>query len=94
MSEVSLLQTKEAESLNKRKVVCKAYYDRNCDKIKQKASEYYHANKDRYKKRYEEKRDELKEYNREYQRKHRESINKTQKAYRERVKAKKASQQS
>jgi TRAP-type C4-dicarboxylate transport system substrate-binding protein len=94
MSEVEILSSTQHTDHSKRKEVCKAYYERNADKLKQKAAEYYLANKDRYKKRYEERREELKEYNREYQRSHRETINQTQKAYRERVKARKASQAS
>lgn len=66
------------------------YYQRNKEKLKQQANEYYHANKDRYKQRYEAKREDIAAYHREYQQRNREAARRNQKAYRERLKAKEA----
>lgn len=69
-----------------RKEVCKAYYERHCDKLKAKSSEYYHANKEKYQNRYVAKKDELKAYNQEYRKNHREALNRAQREYRLRKK--------
>lgn len=90
MSEKTPIIDKQA----KRKDICKAYYERNKDKIKNNSLKYYYDNKEKYQQRYQENKDQLKLYNSEYAKTHREKLNETQRKYRERVKAKKASQLS
>jgi hypothetical protein len=90
MSETSPLVCKTS----KRKEVCRAYYERHCEKLKAKSSEYYHSNKERYQNRYFANKEEMKAYNQEYRKTHREALNRAQREYRARKKERELNQAS
>ena len=71
---------------DKRREVCRAYYERNCEKLKAKSSEYYQTHKEQYQLRYAERKDELKAYHQEYRKTHRDAFNRAQREYRQRKK--------
>ena len=71
----------------RRKEICRAYYERHCEKLRAKSAQYYKDNKERCLERSIADKEKLKEYSREYRKANRDKVNATQRAYRARKKA-------